>query len=322
MMFNKERVLIAGKGRMAYSMAVCLLQAGHPVILYTGDPVSAWEQILLHLADLRKWTGSNVVPDALQLAEAWPYGAALQLAIGITGENVEEKQQCIAGLEQCVHQDGIITINTESIPLSSLQEGTRYPARILGANWAEPVHTTYFLELIANGQCDSRYIDRFYELAKVNWKKDPYIIAGDTGIRARLISAMTREAFYLVENGYASVEDIDRACRNDAGYYLPFAGNYRYMDLMGTYAYGVVMKELNRELAKEQEVPVFFKEIIAAQGEGMVNGKGFYKYTPAQAARWEMLFRRFSYQIKAIIERYPFNYKQEKQQIDTKVKSL
>jgi len=321
-MFNKDQVLIAGNGRMVYSMAVCLLQAGHPVTLYTDNVISAREQIQQHLTDLQKWTGKSMVPGVLQIVQEWPYGAALQLAIGITSENLEEKQQCIAGMEQCVSDDAIITINTESIPLRSIQEGARHSARILGVNWVEPVHTTFFLELIINEQCDSRYTSRFYELAKANWKKDPYIIAGDTGIRARLMSAMTREAFYLVDNGYASVEDIDRACRNDAGYYLPFAGNYRYMDLMGTYAYGVVMKELNRELAKEREVPDFFKDIIAAQGNGMINGKGFYTYTPEQAARWGTLFRQFSYQVKEIIERYPFNYKLEKLMTENKVTSL
>ncbi|MGH2645825.1 MAG: 3-hydroxyacyl-CoA dehydrogenase family protein, partial [Chitinophagaceae bacterium] len=108
-----------------------------------------------------------------------------------------------------------------------------------------------------------------------------------------------------------SVEDIDRACRNDAGYYLPFAGNCRYMDLMGTYAYGMVMQELNPDLSKDGEVAPFFKRIVEQGGMGMQNGNGFYQYDANEAKKWDQKFRRFSYQIEKIISKYPFNYKKE-----------
>ena len=121
---------------------------------------------------------------------------------------------------------------------------------------------------------------------------------------------MVREAFYLVENGYASVEDVDRACRNDAGYYLPFAGNCRYMDLMGTYAYGMVMKYLNPDLSKDRHLPDFFMNIINEGGLGLENGKGFYQYTKEEINLWRDIVSTFSYQIEKIINKYPFNYKE------------
>jgi len=126
---------------------------------------------------------------------------------------------------------------------------------------------------------------------------------------------MVREAFYLVQNRYASIEDIDRACRNDAGYYLPFAGNFRYMDLMGTYAYGLVMKDLNKELSTESIIPEFFKKIMEEGGKGMENKNGFYQYNEEEVKKWNKLFNSFSYKIKRIIEKYPFNYKVEKELI-------
>src|SRR5690606_22811349 len=95
-------------------------------------------------------------------------------------------------------------------------------------------------------------------------------------IRSRLLAALVREAFYLIENGYVGVEDIDRACRNDAGYYLPFAGNCRYMDLMGTWAYGTVMADLNPELSNASHLPDFFNQILAERGTGLANVKVFF----------------------------------------------
>jgi 3-hydroxybutyryl-CoA dehydrogenase len=50
------------------------------------------------------------------------------------------------------------------------------------------------------------------------------------------------------------------------------------MDLMGTYAYGLVMKDLNRELSKDTKLPDFIDAIIREGGSGMENNNGFYKY--------------------------------------------
>jgi 3-hydroxybutyryl-CoA dehydrogenase len=80
------------------------------------------------------------------------------------------------------------------------------------------------------------------------------------------------------------------------------------MDLMGTYAYGLVMKDLNPELSTESCIPDFFKEIIKQGGLGMENDKGFYEYEEEDAHYWEKQFRKFSYQIQDIIRKYPFKY--------------
>ena len=120
---------------------------------------------------------------------------------------------------------------------------------------------------------------------------------------------MVREAFYLVENGYATVQDIDRACRNDAGYYLPFAGNFRYMDLMGTYSYAEVMKKLNADLSKDNHIPGFFSDIISNGDTGMKSNKGFYNYENGDVEHWNKMFAKFSYKIHEIIAKYPFSDK-------------
>jgi 3-hydroxybutyryl-CoA dehydrogenase len=237
--------------------------------------------------------------------------AGHKIGIAITGENVEEKKARIQQLEKLLFPGSIIAINTESIPLSLLQDGCEHPERLIGLNWVEPAHTTFFLEIITNAGTKKKLVDHLYDLAKAHWNKDPYCVSKNVGIRAKMLSGMIREAFFLVQNGYATIEDIDRACRNDAGYYLPFAGNFRYMDLMGTYAYGLVMKDLNRELSKEAHVPPFFEEIMKKGGLGMQNNKGFYSYEPGDAERWKELFSMFSYQIQQIIEKNPFNQLQK-----------
>src|SRR5690606_27326180 len=140
---------------------------------------------------------------------------------------------------------------------------------------------------------------------KEDWEKDPYVLENNEGIRAKLLAALVREAFYLIENGYVGVEDIDRACRNDAGYYLPFAGNCRYMDLMGTWAYGAVMAELNPELSHSSHIPDFFMQITNAGGKGMENGEGFSTYSEEDKKMIQESFQKFSQEIRELMAKYP-----------------
>jgi len=47
------------------------------------------------------------------------------------------------------------------------------------------------------------------------------------------------------------------------------------------------------------------KKLVKSGGRGVANAKGFYRYTPAQAQRWEELFLKFSYEIRALAQKYP-----------------
>lgn len=307
---KQEAVLVAGSDKLAFSVTTCLLQGGYNVTLYTQCPDKALACIKKHFSDLTElplvsfnWEDLNVV-DKLQK------GTDYCFAILVTAESLEIKKELIGELENILSPGKIIAVNTESLLLEDLQKETIQPGRIIGANWVEPAHNTQFLELICTDRNDKADIESFSEMAKNYLQKDPYTVK-NLSIRAKLMGAMTREANYLIENDYASVEDIDRACRNDAGYYLPFAGNFRYMDLMGTNAYGMVMSDLNPELAKDSEVPSFFKKIIENGSLGMENNKGFYNYKEGDNEKWDKVFRKFSYQIQNIINKYPFNYTED-----------
>jgi 3-hydroxybutyryl-CoA dehydrogenase len=306
--YKGASVLLSANGRLSYSIAVCLLQAGHCVTLVTDSTEEARDGIGEHLKDSSHEGFEKIRLDHLEIKTEFDYNPRRQLAIAITGEDAQEKKEVIRKLEDHISATSLIAINTESIPLSILQQDCDYPERLIGLNWSEPAHTSFFLEIISNEHTKKKLPRDLFRLARTSWNKDPYLVCSDLSVRAKMFSAMVREAFFLVQNGYASIEDIDRACRNDAGYYLPFSGNFRYMDLMGVYAYGLVMKDLNPELSKEASLPDFFKDLIRRGGLGMENDGGFYEYEEGDAEHWDKQFREFSFHIREIIRKYPFTY--------------
>jgi 3-hydroxybutyryl-CoA dehydrogenase len=310
--YNRTEILVIGNGALSFSVIMCLLLAGHPVTLVTESIDEAIAGIDAHILNTSKSSLRVIDKQLLKVVNIADEKKDFQIAIAITDENFKIKQSVICKLEKMICKDSIIAINTESIPISDLQYESQVPNRIIGLNWTEPAHTSFFLEIIINGVTNKELAIDVYDLAKKYWSKHPYLITTDLGIRAKLLSVMAREAFHLVDSGYASIEDIDRACRNDAGYYLPFSGNFRYMDLMGTYAYGLVMKDLNRELSCETKTPDFFNQIIEQGGLGMENKQGFYNYEEEDVKRWKEVFSKFCYQIHDVIGKYPFNYTKHK----------
>jgi 3-hydroxybutyryl-CoA dehydrogenase len=200
----------------------------------------------------------------------------------------------------------LLTSNTSAIPISELQKLTQKPDRFFGLHWSEPSHTTRFLEIICGDQSDSKKGEYLYELSH-GWGKEPTLVRKDIRgfIANRLMYAMYREAFYLVENGYATVEDVDRACRNNTGYWMTLVGVFGWMDLTGVPAYHNVMKDLNGTLYNGTEMPKLIDDIVKSGGKGVSNGRGFYQYSPEEAKLWEETFADFSYEIRKLALKYP-----------------
>lgn len=276
-------LLVVGDGKLAYSVVGNALRAGQETTFLTSDVAAAYSAV------------EQIVPDKvgkLLLPKDWPATLPHRWVVVVTEERSDIKQQLIRRLEGCVSDHAIIAINTESIPLDELQATSQHPERVLGLNWCYPADLTFFLEIIYNEKTVPDDVRALEAMARNGWNKDPYTVKSGFSVRARMMAAWAREAFYLVENGYASMESIDRACRNDAGYYLPFAGNFRYMDLMGTYAYGVVMKDLNPELSR-----------ATAVSDSVVDD--FPDYGIDNPEHWEKIVRTFSEEIKELILKYP-----------------
>ena len=306
---------VVGLGLMGCSICSCLLMAGHPVVAVAplaSDLLKAEERIRGHLEASQRQ--GQVSGDAggymasLRITEDYSHLIDCVLVIECTLESLEIKRSVYEKIESAIGPDTLLTSNTSAIPISILQKQTQRPGRFFGLHWAEPSHTTRFLEIICGEDSEMEKAEWLYQLAHC-WGKEPTLVRKDIRgfITNRLMYALYREAFYLVENGYATIEDVDRACRNNAGYWMTLMGIFRWMDLTGVAAYHTVMKDLFPTLSNNTEVPALIDEIVKAGGRGVANAHGFYSYTPEEARLWEETFERFSYEIRALALRYPID---------------
>jgi 3-hydroxybutyryl-CoA dehydrogenase len=304
---------VVGLGLMGCSITTCLLIAGHPVIALAPIPDDlshAEKRVREHLEKSRLEELITEPPEHylsnLSITENYEQLKTCRLVIECTIENLEIKGIVYKKIESVIDKTAILTSNTSAIPISILQAHTLHPERFFGLHWAEPSHTTRFLEIICGELSDLAVGEYLYAMAQ-HWNKEPTLVRKDIRgfITNRLMYAMYREAFHLVENDYATVEDIDRACRNNAGYWMTLVGVFRWMDLTGVAAYHTVMKDLFPTLNNSTEIPKLIDDIVKAGGRGVSNAKGFYDYTPEEARQWEKTFMEFSYEIRRLALKYP-----------------
>jgi 3-hydroxybutyryl-CoA dehydrogenase len=304
---------VVGLGLMGCSITTCLLMANHPVVAVAALPSDldrasdrirdhlqgAYHEGLIHNEPQYYLSNLTIASDYKNLADC-------KLVLECTIENLDIKKSVYAKIEDVVASDTLLTSNTSAIPISILQKETKHPERFFGLHWLEPSHTTRFLEIICGDLSDREIGKYLYDLAHC-WEKEPTLLLKDIRgfITNRLMYAMYREAFNLVENGYASVEDVDRACRNNAGYWMTFVGVFRWMDLTGVPAYHTVMKDLLPTLSNQTEVPKLIDDIVRAGGKGVANGQGFYGYEPEEPKLWEETFAEFTYEIRKLALKYP-----------------
>jgi len=321
-MINTQEIPVAivGLGLMGCSIVTCMLIAGHPVVALapiSDDLLHAEKRIREHL---EKSFENGIVtnnPDFyfknLIITEDYSELSPCKLVVECTIENIEIKESVYKKIENVIAPEALLTSNTSAIPISTLQKLTAYPERFLGLHWTEPAHTTRFLEIICGDLSDIKNGEYLYELSYL-WGKEPILVRKDIAgfITNRLMYAMYREAISLVENGYATVEDVDRSCRNNAGYFMTFVGIFRWMDLTGVPAYHTVMQRLFPTLNNSTEVPELIDKIVREGGRGVANAKGFYDYTPEEAKMWEQTFTEFTYEIRELALRYPVDIVKKK----------
>ena len=310
---NNKTIGIVGLGLMGTSISAALALKGQKVIavapIVSNLDKTAPDRIRHALAKCHREKLTEKTPEELMSNIIFTSDYAdLQpcwLVIESVFEDLLIKQNVFKKIEACVSDDVIITSNTSAMPISMLQNYFRVPERFFGMHWAEPAYTSRFLEIVCGEKSPIEIGEQLHKIA-TQWGKEPTLVRKDIRgfITNRIMYAMYREAFHLVEKGHATIADVDRACKNDGGQWMAFCGLFRYMDLTGLKAYHAVMQDLLPELSNQTGVPKLIDDIVKADGNGVSNGKGFYEYTPAEAEKWEETFERFAFDMNRLSEKY------------------
>jgi len=282
---------------LAYDRAASQARKCIPHIQHAIDELV--ERRIVRPAAVRDWKNRFAIASSMKSL------ADCRFVIESVNEDLKLKRKVYDQLEAAVPESAVIGSNTSSLPITVLQTGRKHPSRFIGMHWGEPAHVMRYLEIIPGDRTSAETVKLTRSVAE-RCGKEPTVLRKDIQgfLSNRMMYAMLREAFYLVESGVADIETVDRSFRNDIGWWATIAGPFRWMDLTGIPAYAAVMEGLLPKLSNSRRVPALMRKMVKDGALGISNRKGFYAYDRASAKQWEQAWVNFTFDIRRLIETY------------------
>ena len=203
----------------------------------------------------------------------------VDFVIEVVIEDLNLKKSVFKELDEICRPDVVIASNTSSMSITEIAAATKRPDKICGMHFFNPVPIMKLVEVIRGFLTSEETAATAINLAK-KMGKTPVDVKKDSPgfIVNRIMLPHLLEAIKIVEEGIASVADVDIAVKNGLNYPM---GPFELMDLSGIdIAYFVTeyfFKEMNKEL--KWVCPTMLKNMIRAGRLGRKTNGGWYDYS-------------------------------------------
>ena len=191
-------------------------------------------------------------------------------------ENLDLKKSVFKELDELCAPHVILASNTSSMSLTEIAAATKRPEKVCGMHFFNPVPIMKLVEIIRGYLTNDETVAITTELSKKMGKIAVEVKKDSPGfIVNRIMLPHMLEAIKIVEEGIASIEDVDTAVK--AGLNYPM-GPFELMDMTGIDICYFVSEYLYKELNKESKwvPPNLLKTMIRANQLGKKTGGGWY----------------------------------------------
>ena len=281
-----DTVFIVGAGLMGSGIAQVCAQAGVKVYLNDVNQ-EAVDKGLKNIAwSVGKFVEKGKVSEEkdtilkrIQPATDFATAAEVDMAIEVVFEKKDLKQEIFEKLDQQCRPDAMIASNTSAIPITELAAVTNRQEKVLGLHFFSPVPMMQAVEVI-RGVSTS---DETAEAGKgfvIKIGKEPIMVNRDVAgfVINRINYPSTMEAMRLVEQGVATVEDIDKGLRLASGRKM---GIFEIGDMVGLEVTHSAMMAMYEETGDPRWYPpLLLRRKVKAGHLGRKTGKGWYEYNP------------------------------------------
>lgn len=289
-------VVIVGGGTMGGDVAAIFVAAGRQAQIFDIKPEvrASLANCVLHAAEQIGGTADAadiVVRNSLREID-W---TGVQLVIECVAEHLPTKQALFAELDALVPADVPLTSNSSSFPISSIGEGLAGLPRMLGLHFFMPAHLVPAVEVVRSRFTDEAMAERASSIMRAVGKRPVQVKRDIPGFLAnRIQHAMMREAIALVEEGFASAEDVDAAVRYGFGFRYVAAGPLLQKDLAGIDIHYAAAATMYPHLSRATEPSRLLRELVEAGHCGVKSPsrRGFYQWDDAAIARERDRYRR------------------------------
>ena len=289
-----RHMVIAGAGLMGASMAQIFAKYGYTVTLYDifeagiekgKELIRINQAASIEAGDLTAEESAEILARISYSMERECFRGADYVIEAIV-ENLDVKKEFWSAVSEIAKEDAVLTTNTSGLSITAIAEAVKRPERFAGMHWVNPPHLIPLVEVIAGDKTAEETLTIVKDVAESIHKK-PVLVKKDVPgfILNRLQFSVLREALNIVENGVASIEDVDNVMKYGLGMRYAGIGPFETVDLGGLDTFYKVASYLFRDLADTKEVTGLLAELYQNGDYGTKTGKGFYDYSGDKAEK-------------------------------------
>ncbi|MFD7072038.1 3-hydroxyacyl-CoA dehydrogenase family protein [Streptomyces sp. NPDC059913] len=275
---------VAGSGTMASGIAEVFAKAGYDVVLAARGQEKADTTKGRIAASLeRSVAKGRLTAEARDaaLARITPAGsldafAGVDLAVEAVAEDLEVKQQLFGTLDKVCRPGAVLATTTSSLPVVAIARATSRPEDVVGMHFFNPAPAMKLVEVVRTVLTADDVHATVREVCGAV-RKHPV----DCGDRAgfivnALLFPYLNNAIKMVEEHYASLDDIDAAMKLGGGYPM---GPFELLDVVGLDVSLAIEKVLHNEFRDPGLAPApLLEHLVAAGCLGRKTGRGFREY--------------------------------------------
>lgn len=281
-----KRICVVGAGTMGHQIALQCATHNYDVHLVdvTKEVLGNAQEKIREILEERVNRGEISSDSMEKTLSKISYTTDLEKAAGDADfvieavyEDVEVKRQVFSQLNRICPSHTILATNSSSIRCSLIADATKRPEKVLNMHFLNPLWVRPLVEVMGSSSTSEESIETTVQLGQ-RIGLTPVTVNGEaTGyVFNRLWRAIKKASLHLVDKGYASFEDVDRAFM--IGIPAPF-GPFMGMDTVGLDVILAIEEQWYRESGDESDKPPKILVEKVKKGElGVKTGKGFYQY--------------------------------------------
>jgi 3-hydroxybutyryl-CoA dehydrogenase len=283
-----KRIAVLGAGTMGPGIAQIFAMGGYAVSLWTRSAETREKAKSTLRKSLETFAEEDLLPkDAIEAVYARVgFVSSVKEAVKDADfimetivENREAKIELFAEIDREARGDCIIASNTSALNVFELVPPARLPQTVI-AHWYAPPQLIPLVEVVKSETAPEAYTAITVELLETCGKTAVPMKKFIRGyIANRMQMCLNQEVFYLLDNGYCTPEDIDKAVKAS---FIPRAvvlGLCKRADFGGLDMTANNYKNKSYTMPPEVDMPATLKAHIDKGELGLKSGKGFYDYT-------------------------------------------
>jgi len=283
-----DKIFVAGSGLMGAGIAQVSAAAGYGVTLWdiSAEALSKATDKMKSSLDDRVAKGkmeagaADFILKNIRAETDLDAASGASLVVEAVPENVEIKNDLFGKLDRICPAGAIFASNTSSLPISTLAIATERADRFIGLHFFSPVPVMKLVEIIrglktsdATLAAAKNYIERLGKVG-VAVKDTPGFLVN------RIMHGFRQEVLACMEEGVASIEDIDTAVRLGLGHPM---GPFELNDFAGLDIGAATIQTLYENFKDPKWRPnLTLKKLVAAGDLGRKTGKGWYDYSDGE----------------------------------------